>query len=140
MRAVISTIIVQALRNRPVEIGSTWPTRDFNFVKDIVRGFALAGCVENVLGEVFNLGTGEEHSIAEVISIVSDALGTPLLVREASDRVRPPASEVGRLIADSSKAKQYLGWVPQYTFREGLEQTIEWYAQHEQAITYVHTL
>jgi NAD dependent epimerase/dehydratase len=139
-RAVIPTIIVQALRNGSIEIGSTSPTRDFNYVKDIAHGFALAGMASDVTGEVFNLGTGEEHSIREVIETVSTILGMELLVRERADRMRPVSSEVHRLIADSSKAALHLGWSPRYTFRQAIEQTIEWYEVYEQAIANVHTL
>jgi NAD dependent epimerase/dehydratase len=139
-RAVIPTIIMQSLRNGSIEIGATTPTRDFNFVKDIAHGFALAGTAADVTGEVFNLGTGEEHSVAEVIETVSTILRTELLVRERADRMRPAASEVHRLIADSGKAALQLGWSPQYSFREALEQTIEWYETYEQTITHVHTV
>jgi dTDP-glucose 4,6-dehydratase len=140
-RAVIPTIIVQALRHGAVEIGSTTPTRDFNFVKDIAYGFALAGAAAHATGEVFNLGTGEEHSIANVIETISTILGTELLVRgECADRMRPTTSEVHRLIADSTKAAEYFGWAPRYSFRRGLEQTIEWYEVYEQAIAHAHTV
>jgi NAD dependent epimerase/dehydratase len=139
-RAVISTVIMQALRNGVIEIGSTTPTRDFNYVKDIARGFALAGCANDVTGEVFNLGTGEEHSISEVIQTVSTILGMELIVRERADRMRPASSEVHRLIADSRKAALHLGWTPKYTFRQALEKTIQWYEVYEQAITHVHSV
>jgi len=139
-RAVIPTIIVQALRHGSIDIGSTMPTRDFNFVKDIAHGFALAGGASDVTGEVYNLGTGEEHSVAEVIETVSTILGTELLVTERRDRMRPLSSEVHRLIADSSKAALRLGWTPQHSFRQALEQTIEWYEIHEQAIAHAHAL
>jgi dTDP-glucose 4,6-dehydratase len=139
-RAVIPTIIVQALRHRAVDIGATMPTRDFNFVKDVAHGFALAGDAPGVTGETFNLGTGEEHSVAEVIQAVSTILGVELQVRADSDRVRPPSSEVHRLIADAGKATRRLGWQPRRSFRQGLEETIEWYAAHEQAIVHAHAL
>ncbi len=139
-RAVIPTIIVQALRNGCVEIGSTTPTRDFNYVKDIAHGFALAGAAEDVDGEVFNLGTGEEHSVSEVIESVSTILGIELMVRETSDRMRPQSSEVHRLVADSEKAMQRLNWSPQYTFLDGLKEAVEWYEVYEQAIANIHTL
>jgi dTDP-glucose 4,6-dehydratase len=139
-RAVIATIIMQALRNGIIEIGATTPTRDFNYVKDIARGFALAGLASEVTGEVFNLGTGEEHSIGEVIQTVSTILGMDLLVRERADRLRPASSEVHRLIADSGKAAAYLGWMPRHTFRQALEKTIDWYEVYEQAIGHVHTV
>jgi dTDP-glucose 4,6-dehydratase len=139
-RAVIPTIIVQALRQGEIEIGSTSPTRDFNFVKDIAHGFALAGTAPNITGEIFNLGTGEEHSIAEVLETVSTILGAELRVGEAAGRLRPASSEVQRLIADSGKAARRLGWSPSYSFRAGLEATIEWYEVHAQAIVHAHTL
>jgi NAD dependent epimerase/dehydratase len=139
-RAVIPTIIVQALRHGAIEIGSTMPTRDFNFVKDIARGFALAGDAPHAVGEVYNLGTGEEHSVAEVIETVSTILGTELIVTERVDRMRPSSSEVHRLISDSSKAAMHLGWAPRHSFRQALERTIEWYETHERAIAYAHAL
>jgi NAD dependent epimerase/dehydratase len=139
-RAVIPTIIMQALRRGSVEIGSITPTRDFNFVKDIAYGFALAGEAAGILGETFNLGTGVEHSVAEVIETVSTIVGTPLLVTERADRIRPVQSEVHRLVANSTKAALQLGWTPQHSFREALEQTIEWYETYEQAIANVHAV
>jgi dTDP-glucose 4,6-dehydratase len=139
-RAVIPTILVQALRHGSIEIGSIMPTRDFNFVKDIAHGFALAGDASNVTGEVFNLGTGEEHSIAEVIAAVGDMLGMQLAVNQRAGRMRPASSEVERLVADSGKAAWRLGWAPQYSFREALEHTMEWYDVHEQSIAHAHAL
>jgi nucleoside-diphosphate-sugar epimerase len=137
---VIPTIIVQALRHDVIEIGSTMPTRDFNFVEDIAEGFVLAGFARDAVGEVFNLGTGEEHSVQEVIETVSTILGVELLVHQRSERMRPPSSEVHRLIADSTKAARRLGWTPRHTFRRGLEETIQWYEVHEQAVAHVHSL
>jgi len=139
-RAVIPTIIVQALRTGEIEIGSTSPTRDFNYVKDIARGFALAGTVPDIEGEVFNLGTGVEHNILDVIEMVATILDIELVVAERTDRVRPDASEVHRLLADSEKATTHLGWSPRYTFREGLEEAIEWYETWEHNIAHVHAL
>lgn len=140
IRAVIPTVIVQALRTGVIEIGSLTPTRDFNYVKDIANGFALAGLASDADGEVFNLGTGEEHSVAEVIEAVSTILGTELVVNETADRMRPASSEVHRLIADSRKAARQLRWSPQYTFLDGLKEAVEWYEVYEQAIANVHTL
>jgi len=140
MRAVIPTIIMQALRTGAIEIGSTSPTRDFNYVKDIARGFALAGTARDIEGEVFNLGTGVEHSIRDVIEMVATILDVEIFVSEKIDRVRPEGSEVHRLLADSGKAAAHLGWSPHYTFREGLEEAIEWYETWEHNIAQVHTL
>ena len=140
MRAVIPMIVVQALRHGPIDIGSTEPTRDFNFVADIVHGFALAGDTEGITGEVFNLGAGTQHSIADVIQIVSSILGIELRVRERADRVRPPSSEVKRLVADSRKAASRLGWTPRHHFRDALRKTMDWYEANEEVNAYAQTL
>jgi NAD dependent epimerase/dehydratase len=140
-RAVIPTIIMQALRNGRIEIGATSPTRDFNYVKDIAHGFALAGDAPTEHnGEVFNLGTGIEHSVMDVIQTVSTIIGKELVVHERADRIRPAASEVHRLLADSTKAMRQFGWTPRHSFREALEHSVEWYEAYEQNITHVHTL
>lgn len=139
-RAVIPTIMVQALRYGFVEIGATWPTRDFNFVTDVADAFVRAGVAEGVTGEVFNVGTGEEHRIAEVVDIVSDVLGLPLAIHQVSERMRPEGSEVGRLVADAAKAEACLGWRPQHTFRSALETTLAWYGTHEKIIARAHAV
>ena len=121
-------------------MGALWPTRDFNYVKDIARGFVLAADAEDVEGEVFNLGTGTETSITQVIETVADILNIEILAHSSVDRMRPEKSEVGRLIADSSKAAAAIGWKPQFSFRRAIEQTIEWYETHEQTHAHVQAL
>jgi dTDP-glucose 4,6-dehydratase len=100
----------------------------------------LAGDATGITGEVLNLGSGTEHSIAEVIQIVSSILGIELLVRERADRVRPPSSEVQRLVADSRKAASQLGWAPRHHFRDALKKTMEWYEANEEVNAYAQTL
>ena len=140
LRAVIPSIVAQALRGNTVEVGAVWPTRDFNYVKDIARGFVLAARADDVEGEVFNLGTGIETSISEVVETVADILNIEILLHSSTDRMRPEKSEVGRLIADSSKAAMALGWKPQNSFRRAIEQTVEWYETHEQTLAHVQAL
>lgn len=139
-RAVIPTIIVQALRDRAIRIGSTWPTRDFNFVSDVARAFVLAGEADRAIGEVLNIGSGQDHTIAEVIEQVSRILGADLPVTQDDGRLRPPASEVGRLLADSTRARDLLGWSPQFSFGEALERTMDWYEAYEEHIAYAHAV
>jgi dTDP-glucose 4,6-dehydratase len=124
-RAVIPTIITQALTGEVVKLGSTSPTRDFVYVEDTVQGIMRCGSVAGVEGEVFNLGTGVEVSIGDVVARVGAQLGQDLSVVQDENRIRPEESEVERLLADSSKAKVRLGWEPQVEFEEGLLRTIE---------------
>src|SRR2546425_143316 len=123
-RAVIPTVIAQALSGDNVRLGNIFPTRDFNYVADIVQGFIrMAECREAV-GEVINIGTGRDVSIEELVKVVSRLLGKPLSIVREPTRTRPDASEVDRLCADNSKALSVLGWRPEFCLEDGLSQTI----------------
>jgi dTDP-glucose 4,6-dehydratase len=129
-RAIIPTVISQALAGETLRLGSLEPTRDFNFVGDTATGFIKVAESGATTGEVFNLGTGTETSIGEVVEIVGKLVGKPLIVEQDPQRVRPPASEVERLIADASKARDRCEWTPQVNLEEGLQRTIDWIAEH----------
>jgi dTDP-glucose 4,6-dehydratase len=125
-RAVIPTIITQALAREHVELGALDTTRDFSFVTDTARGIIHCGSAAGVEGEELNVGSGEERSIADVVSEVGAILGRELTVVESQARLRPPASEVERLVADCTKITARTGWRPRVSFAEGLERTIDW--------------
>jgi dTDP-glucose 4,6-dehydratase len=132
-RAVIPTIISQALARDRVELGSLSPTRDFTFVRDTAAGIAACAEVEGIEGETFNFGTGEEHSVGEVVKTVLALTGRDLPVVATDERQRPPDSEVERLLADASKARARLGWEPAVDFATGLERTIDWISRSPHA-------
>jgi len=125
-RAVIPTIVTQALSREVVELGATETTRDFLYVADTVAGIMACGATQAIDGEVINLGTGVEVSIGEVVERVLRLLGSEVPVAVDEDRLRPPDSEVERLVADIAKAKALLGWAPEIDLDEGLRRTIEW--------------
>lgn len=127
LRAVIPTIITQALSGGEVHLGSVHPTRDFLYVGDTVRGLIRSAAVEDLEGTVVNLGTGTETSISAVAELILAEAGfasTPLL---ADERTRPPRSEVQRLVADTSRAQALLDWQPHVSLREGIRATIDWF-------------
>jgi NAD dependent epimerase/dehydratase len=125
-RAVIPTIITQALTRNVVELGATTPTRDFLFVEDTVSGMMRCAEQSGIEGEVFNVGTGNEISVGDTAALILSLLGKELPVVDSSERLRPANSEVERLVADCSKAELRLGWRPRVTFEEGLRRTIDW--------------
>jgi NAD dependent epimerase/dehydratase len=125
-RAVIPTIITQALSKDTIELGTTGTTRDFLYVADTAAGLMRCAEVDAALGEVINLGTGEEHSIADVVKRVAELVDRDVPVEVEEQRLRPAASEVERLLADCTKAKRILEWEPQIAFDDGLRLTIEW--------------
>jgi dTDP-glucose 4,6-dehydratase len=125
-RAVIPTIITQALGDQPIKLGNLEPTRDLNYVDDTVSGFMKAAEGANTAGGVFNLGTGKEISIKQLAETILRLMKKDLPLATDNDRVRPQGSEVDRLCADTGKARTQLGWSPRFTLELGLSQTIEW--------------
>ena len=135
-RAVIPTIITQiANGQKEIKLGAISPTRDFNYVKDTVDGFVATLNSKNGLGEVINLGSNFEISIKETAELIAEIMGVTISIAQDGDRLRPPSSEVERLWADNSKAKEILNWKPRFAGRDGLksglEETIAWFSQPE---------
>ena len=125
-RAVIPTIITQALRGGRILLGATSPTRDFTFVKDTVQGFIRGAEADNAIGEAINLGTGQEISVGDLAAKIASLIGHAVEIVTEEQRLRPGMSEVNRLCSNNAKARRVLGWTPQYTLEEGLRQTIDW--------------
>lgn len=131
-RAVIPTIITQiAAGIQEIKIGALYPTRDFNYIKDIVEGFIAAAGSSRSTGEVINLGSNYEISIADTARLIAGIMGEEVTIKTENIRVRPEKSEVERLWADNTKAKQLLDWQPGYGglegFKKGLSETIDWF-------------
>ncbi len=129
-RAVIPTIISQALAGQDVVLGNLLSTRDFTFVADTVEGFVRAASADGAVGEGFNLGTGSEVAIGDLARTIVGMVGSDVGVVVDDERLRPAASEVDRLCADASKARRVLGWSPATSLEAGLEQTIAWMVDH----------
>ena len=130
-RAVIPTIIAQALTSDTLQLGSLDTRRDFTYMDDTVNGFLCAAeAPDSVLGQVYNLGTGQDVTIGEIVEQVARLLDKPLSVNQDAQRLRPGKSEVMRLLSDNSKARAQLGWAPAVSLEEGLRRTIEWIRDH----------
>ncbi|WP_330205289.1 NAD-dependent 4,6-dehydratase LegB [Cyanobacterium sp. Dongsha4] len=131
-RAVIPTVITQiANGKRKIKLGALHPTRDFNYVKDTVRGFVSIAESENSIGEVINIGSNYEISIGDLVQTIADVMNVEIEIETDQVRLRPEKSEVNRLWADNSKAKKLLDWQPLYGGKEGLKQglaeTVAWF-------------
>ena len=129
-RAVIPTIIMQALVGKTIHLGNLDTTRDFTYVNDTVRGFILAGSTVGAEGGVFNLGTGTENRIGDIAERIALKVGHKVEIMVEPQRLRPEKSEVLRLISDNSLARVKLGWEPKVSLDEGLDKTIAWMRLH----------
>ena len=133
-RAVIPTIITQiANGQRRIKLGAVSPTRDFNYVQDTVGGFMAALRSEAGAGEVVNFGSNYEISVGDTAQLIAEAMGTSIEIETDEQRLRPANSEVERLWADNTRARELFGWSPAYAGRDGLRrglaETAEWFRQ-----------
>lgn len=126
-RAVIPTIVSQALARDVIELGSTDTTRDFLFVDDTIRGLIRCAEAPGIEGEVINLSTGLETSVADVAERILRLVGRDVELSTASERTRPRGSEVERLVASADKAGELLDWHSVVSLDEGLRRTVEWF-------------
>ena len=127
-RAVIPTIITQLLSGREeIELGSLTPTRDFNYVKDVARGFMAIAKSENTIGEEINIATGTEISIGQLADILIGHINPEAAISCGKDRLRPDRSEVRRLLGCNRKISALTDWKPQYTFDQGMAETVGWF-------------
>ncbi len=126
-RAVIPTIISQLLAGQQeIHLGKLSPTRDFNFVKDTAHGFMVIANCPAAIGQELNIATGEEHSIGDLANELIAQINPNAKIVCEEERLRPEKSEVNRLLGDSTKMRALTGWKPEYTFEQGLAETVAW--------------
>ena len=125
-RAVIPTIVVQALTQGEVLLGAMHPRRDLTYVTDAAAGFIAAATAEGVEGEVVNIGYGDDISIGDLAEKIVGLVDRDVELTFDASRLRPRRSEVQQLLADNTKATKLLNWEPQVSLEEGLRATIEW--------------
>ena len=140
-RAFVPSLMIQLLSGETtVRLGALDPTRDLTFVKDTARGFAAVIASDLGLGEVFNMGSGFEVSMGEIVDIARQISGANPEVVVDEERVRPANSEVERLLSDSSKIKDTFGWEPHKKglagLREGLQETWDWLSKNHSHASY----
>lgn len=124
-RAVVPTILTQLLAGGPVRLGSLETRRDLTFVRDTAAGFRVVA-EASVTGAVLNLGTGVDHSIQEIFDLACRVTGREAELVADLERVRPPGSEVDRLLSDPSRVRALTGWTHEQGLEEGLAETAAW--------------
>jgi nucleoside-diphosphate-sugar epimerase len=129
-RAIIPTIISQALARPVVRLGRLDPRRDLTYVKDTVSGFVAMAACEAAIGKVVNIGRGSDVSIGELVALIGRLMGRTIEVETDPSRLRPAASEVERLVAGTKLAEALWDWRPAYTLEQGLKETIAWVQSH----------
>ncbi|MGH2911545.1 MAG: GDP-mannose 4,6-dehydratase [Solirubrobacteraceae bacterium] len=126
LRAVIPTIAAQAMAGDVVRLGSLSPVRDFTFVTDTARAFVAVAESDAALGGTFNAGNGKGITVGEVAQMILEILGSNAGIEADDARVRPAASEVFTLLADTTAITATTGWQATVGLRDGLAQTIDY--------------
>ena len=126
-RAILPTIIHQALASDAIRVGNRLPIRDLVHVKDTVAGFLAIGNSKKCIGQIINLASAVGVQVEELIHLVTAQVGRHLPILEEESRKRPESSEVHRLIGSAEKAAELVGWLPRISLDEGLAQTISWF-------------
>lgn len=136
-RAVIPTIISQIAAGRKhIELGDVTPTRDFNYVADVCRGFLQLSRCDKAIGEIVNIGSNFEISVGDTLNLIRDLMKSDVEFLVDEQRLRPGKSEVFRLWCDNTKIRKLTGFEPEYDIRKGLEATIEWFTRPENLVKY----
>ncbi len=122
---IIPEVIIRALRGQDLRMTQGRQTREFNFVEDIVDGMVRCALVPGIEGELFNICCGEDVSIRAVTETILELLGHPVVAEFGALPDRP--TEIWTMRGDNTRARERLGWKPQWSLEEGLSKTIEWY-------------
>ena len=129
-RAVIPTIICQALSRERIELGLLSPVRDLTYVDDTVNGFIMTAECDEAVGQVINTGSGSGISMRELANVAMEVMGVEKKVVEDKSRLRPSKSEVMELICNNRKAREIIGWQPRISLRDGIEKTVEFFRRN----------
>lgn len=131
-RAIIPTIIIQLQSGRDeIQLGDLSTSRDFTFVEDTCRGLLVLAAMKDGVGEVFNIGSNQEITVAILFDTIKEIMGRQSVAVTESVRLRPPKSEVLRLRCDGRKLEAATGFSPAISLTEGLRRTIEWFGQDQ---------
>ena len=134
---MIPTIISQLCNGKDeIKLGSVTPTRDMVYVKDTARGFAEIAKSDETVGEEINIATQQEVSVGEMAQTLIDIINPNAKIITDEERVRPGKSEVERLLGANEKIKRLTSWSPQFTFEEGLRETVNWFSDEKNLSRY----
>ena len=130
--SVVATFIRQAMAGAPITVnGDGSQTRDFIHIDDLTRAIVLSATTEGLSGELYQIATGNETSVNELLALLEDrfrAAGLPAIQRRQGERT---AADVERNFADPAKAARELGWRPQKDLAEGLGETLDWFLRYQ---------
>ena len=128
---LIFDIMTSVIKGKTIELSSPFPRRDFVYVSDVIQAIETAIHAKNIIGEIFNIGTGVMHSVQDVVNNVleiaksNNKISWKIKQKRVFDDMTP-------WVSDTEKTKKILKWEPKYSFSDGLSLTYKWYLNNQQ--------
>jgi NAD dependent epimerase/dehydratase len=136
-RAIIPTIITQIASGiKQIKLGDLTPTRDFNYVKDVCKGFLSIAESELTIGKEINICSNTEISVVDTLNLIKEIMHSGVEDIKDEQRIRPEKSEVFRLWGDNTLINNLTNYKPEYDIRKGLEITCEWFLNKDNLYKY----
>jgi UDP-glucose 4-epimerase len=124
---VLGKFIHNALLDKPCSIiGDGEQTRDYTFVTDAIKATLLAATHPRAIGESFNIGTGRETSVNQLVEILK-TLKSDISIEHLPER---DIDNIRRRVIDAETIHTKLGWAPEVDIKRGLEETFNWYKKN----------
>src|SRR5438093_977383 len=120
---LIPSVILRLLKREPLKMGNPRPTRDFAYVDDIIRGYALLG-EKGESSEVYHFCSGIERTVREIAETIAEVASVKPDIRWNPEARRV---DIQRSVGDYSKVRKELGWQPRVDFEDALKKTLAWY-------------
>ena len=122
---LVPSVILAALQKINPKISSHQFVRDFIYIDDILNAYEAATILKNPSGKIFNIGSGQQHSVGDIVEIIIGHLGNEVTVEVGAPQAWMNEPKVWQ--ADIHKAKTELSWAPKYSLDDGLAATIDWF-------------
>ncbi len=127
---LIFDLMTAAVRNKPINLYSPSPRRDYVFMSDVIDAFLKAAKKPDIEGKIFNIGSGKDHSVGNVVDIVNEITKKKLEVSWGSVEKKRTFDTKNKWIANINEAKKHLRWKPHFSFKKGLLETFQWYSDN----------
>jgi len=129
-KAVIPSLIHQALYNDEIVVGNTYPSRDFTYIDDTLLAIVKVLDSDKIKNDTINVGSGQSHKIGEIINNIFEIIGKHKPIKTTIDKKREKKLEIDDIYCNNQKIKDHLNWQPNLHFKKGLKKTINWYEQN----------
>jgi len=124
-QSLVGTILRQSQQEGCVYLSDLRPVRDYCYVRDLAEAVALA-CSANESDGIFNIASGEGTSVEQMAKLILGICHRDMLVQQKNQPERPQEAEIFRLVADTERARNVLGWEPRTALEDGIRETVAW--------------